>query len=141
MAFMVHVELVDAVSGARLLPALYSDNYFSLLPGQVVALDVRLSNVRCASPRLVAIRRRSEAAICTGLVGDVDADCAHRVVQRRDLRFDLMYIKACLYTNGTAVKTMRKPVSEPAQAPSWLATPTTRDARALSSNAASTATF
>jgi exo-1,4-beta-D-glucosaminidase len=35
IAFLVHLRLIDAVSKADVWPAFWSDNYFSLLPGEV----------------------------------------------------------------------------------------------------------
>ncbi len=40
VALMIHLQLRDAVSGQRVLPVFYSDNYISLLPGESRALTI-----------------------------------------------------------------------------------------------------
>jgi hypothetical protein len=39
---MVHVTLLHALTKERVLPVLYSDNYFSMLPGELVSLRARV---------------------------------------------------------------------------------------------------
>jgi hypothetical protein len=40
IALMTHLQLRGAASGARVLPAFYSDNYFSLLPGETKSVTI-----------------------------------------------------------------------------------------------------
>jgi len=42
MAFMVHIELIHAATRMRLLPAMYTDNYISMLPGELVSVRARV---------------------------------------------------------------------------------------------------
>jgi hypothetical protein len=39
-ALAIHLTLRDAKTGLRVLPAYYSDNYFSLLPGESVSVNI-----------------------------------------------------------------------------------------------------
>ena len=44
IAFFIHLQLKDRISGERILPAFYSDNYLSLVPGEskVVIIEFKL---------------------------------------------------------------------------------------------------
>ena len=55
-ALMVRVKVVRDKSGDRILPALYSDNYVSLMPGEKRTLTIELANAdtRGEAPRVVA---------------------------------------------------------------------------------------
>jgi hypothetical protein len=54
-AIMVHLKAVRARSGDRILPALYSDNYVSLMPGEKRTIRIQLedADTRGESPRIV----------------------------------------------------------------------------------------
>jgi hypothetical protein len=54
-AIMVHLKAVRARSGDRILPALYSDNYVSLMPGERRAIQTQIeeADTRGESPRIV----------------------------------------------------------------------------------------
>ena len=41
-ALMLRLKVAGEKSGRMLLPVFYSDNYFSLLPGEVKEVDIRL---------------------------------------------------------------------------------------------------
>jgi len=51
LAFLVRLEMKDAKSGQGLLPALWEDNYFSLLPGE--SREVRVSFPGGAAPAVL----------------------------------------------------------------------------------------
>jgi hypothetical protein len=53
-AIMVRLKVVRAASGDRILPALYSDNYVSLMPGErrTVTTDVTRADARGERPRM-----------------------------------------------------------------------------------------
>ena len=54
-ALMVRLKAVRAQTGDRILPAFYSDNYITLLPGrqQTVTTEVRHADTRGETPRIV----------------------------------------------------------------------------------------
>jgi hypothetical protein len=54
-ALMVRVKVVRDRSGDRILPALYSDNYVALMPGEerTIATEVRQADTRGEAPRMV----------------------------------------------------------------------------------------
>jgi len=54
-AIMVHLKVVRAKSGDRILPALYSDNYISLMPGEQrsIRTQVEDSDTRGEQPDIV----------------------------------------------------------------------------------------
>jgi len=54
-AIMVHLKVVRNRSGDRILPALYSDNYVSLMPGEQRTLQTQIedADTRGESPRIV----------------------------------------------------------------------------------------
>jgi hypothetical protein len=54
-ALMVRVKVVRAATGDRILPALYSDNYVAVMPGErrIVTTDVRRADARGERPRIV----------------------------------------------------------------------------------------
>ncbi len=54
LAFMVHVRLVDA-AGADVVPALWNDNYVTLLPGETRALGAEVDEAVLRSARAIAI--------------------------------------------------------------------------------------
>ena len=53
-ALMVKLKVVRAKSGDRILPALYSDNYVSLMPGErrSIGIDVEDADSRGETPRV-----------------------------------------------------------------------------------------
>ncbi len=54
-AIMVRLKVVRSASGDRILPAVYSDNYVSLMPGEdrAVTTEVRRADARGERPRMV----------------------------------------------------------------------------------------
>ncbi len=56
VALMTHLQLRRAHSGTRVLPAFYSDNYFSLIPGETrrVVIDAAQSDFQ-GEPPLIAV--------------------------------------------------------------------------------------
>jgi hypothetical protein len=54
-AIMVRLKVVRATSGDRILPALYSDNYVALMPGErrTVTTEVRRADARGERPRML----------------------------------------------------------------------------------------
>ena len=54
-AIMVHLKVVRAKSGDRILPALYSDNYISLMPGERRTIQIQFedADTRGEQPRIV----------------------------------------------------------------------------------------
>ena len=54
-ALMVRVKAVREKSGDRILPALYSDNYVALMPGerQTIHTELNHADTRGESPRVV----------------------------------------------------------------------------------------
>jgi hypothetical protein len=54
-AIMVRLKVVRATTGDRVLPALYSDNYVSLMPGErrTLTTDVKRADARGERPRMV----------------------------------------------------------------------------------------
>ena len=54
-ALMVRLKVVREMTGDRILPALYSDNYVSLLPGErrTIVTEVRHADTRGEAPRIV----------------------------------------------------------------------------------------
>jgi len=54
-AFMVRVKVVRATSGDRILPALYSDNYVALMPGEMrtIRTEAAVVDARGEEPRIV----------------------------------------------------------------------------------------
>jgi hypothetical protein len=54
-AIMVHLKVVREKSGDRILPALYSDNYVSLMPGerQTIYTELNHADTRGERPRMV----------------------------------------------------------------------------------------
>ena len=54
-ALMVRLKAVREKSGDRILPALHSDNYVALMPGETRTLGIRLrhADTRGESPRIV----------------------------------------------------------------------------------------
>ena len=56
VALAIRLKLVRDGSGARVLPAFYDDNYFSLLPGEskTVSIRFRLDALAGETPRLLA---------------------------------------------------------------------------------------
>jgi Exo-beta-D-glucosaminidase Ig-fold domain/Glycosyl hydrolases family 2/F5/8 type C domain/Glycosyl hydrolases family 2, sugar binding domain len=53
-ALMVHVKVVREKSGDRILPALFSDNYISLMPGErrVITIEIQRADARGETPRI-----------------------------------------------------------------------------------------
>jgi hypothetical protein len=56
VALAIRLKVQRADSGARVLPVFYSDNYFSLLPGEsrTVSVTFKETNLAGAAPRLIA---------------------------------------------------------------------------------------
>ena len=54
-ALLVHLKAVRKKSGDRILPALYSDNYVSLMPGEqrTIVTEVAHADTRGEGPRIV----------------------------------------------------------------------------------------
>jgi len=54
-ALMVRLKAVREKSGDRILPALYSDNFVSLMPGEqrTVTIQIENADTRGESPRIV----------------------------------------------------------------------------------------
>jgi hypothetical protein len=54
-ALLTRLKVVRAVSGDRILPAIYSDNYVTLLPGErrTIATELRDADTRGERPRMV----------------------------------------------------------------------------------------
>jgi hypothetical protein len=52
IAFAIRLQLLNASSGARVLPTIYSDNYFSLLPGESKVVTIEFTNDSIASGSL-----------------------------------------------------------------------------------------
>jgi hypothetical protein len=54
-ALMVRVKVVRDKSGDRILPALYSDNYVSLMPGErrTIRTELNHADTRGETPRVV----------------------------------------------------------------------------------------
>jgi len=54
-AVMIHLNAVRGRSGDRILPALYSDNYVSLMPGErkQIRIQIEDADTRGESPRVV----------------------------------------------------------------------------------------
>ncbi len=52
---MVRLKAVREKSGDRILPALYSDNYFALMPGErrTIRTDLKVADTRDERPRIV----------------------------------------------------------------------------------------
>jgi hypothetical protein len=52
---MTRLKVVRATSGDRILPAIYSDNYVTLLPGErrTIQTEVRDADTRGERPRMV----------------------------------------------------------------------------------------
>src|SRR5207253_8201478 len=55
VAFMIHPRLTRGKGGEDVVPVFWSDNYFSLLPGEKKSVTVRFDNSSLAgtTPRLV----------------------------------------------------------------------------------------
>jgi hypothetical protein len=53
-ALMVHLKAVRSKSGDRILPALYSDNYVSLMPGEkrTIRIQIEEADTRGENPRI-----------------------------------------------------------------------------------------
>ena len=53
-ALMVHSKVVRAKSGDRILPALFSDNYVALMPGErrTIRTEVEEADTRGEGPRI-----------------------------------------------------------------------------------------
>ncbi len=56
VALMIHLKVQREESGERVLPAFYSDNYFSLLPGEnrTVSVEFAAANLAGEAPKLIA---------------------------------------------------------------------------------------
>jgi hypothetical protein len=54
-AIMVRLKAVREKSGDRILPAIYSDNYFALMPGErrTIVTEVEHADTRGENPRMV----------------------------------------------------------------------------------------
>jgi hypothetical protein len=52
MAVMVRLKIADAETGERMLPAFWSDNYFSMVPGEKQSVTITLENNTSANPIL-----------------------------------------------------------------------------------------
>jgi hypothetical protein len=54
VALMIHLNVVRAGSGERVLPVFYQDNYFSLLPGEsrTVSIEFAIANLAGGQPEL-----------------------------------------------------------------------------------------
>ena len=54
VALMIHLKVVRAGSGERVLPVFYDDNYFSLLPGESrsVSIEYATANLTGGEPAL-----------------------------------------------------------------------------------------
>jgi hypothetical protein len=52
---MVHLKAVREKSGDRILPALYDDNYLTLMPGETrrIRTEVALEDTRGEDPRIL----------------------------------------------------------------------------------------
>lgn len=48
VALMIHLKVIRADSGERVLPVFYDDNYFSLLPGETQTVSVEFANTNLA---------------------------------------------------------------------------------------------
>jgi len=44
MALMIRLKILDSKTGERILPAFWSDNYFSLVPGEMLSVTITLEN-------------------------------------------------------------------------------------------------
>jgi len=63
-ALMVHLKVVREKSGDRILPALYSDNYVALMPGERKTIQTELKHMdtRGERPRMVVEGFNAEGA-------------------------------------------------------------------------------
>lgn len=54
VALMIHLRVIQADSGERILPVFYEDNYFSLLPGEsrTVSMEFAVANLAGEQPKL-----------------------------------------------------------------------------------------
>ena len=54
-AIMVRLKVVRATTGDRILPALYSDNYVAVMPGErrTITTEVKRADARGEPPRMV----------------------------------------------------------------------------------------
>jgi len=54
-ALMLRLKAVRSTAGDRILPAIYDDNYFALMPGESRAIDISLeqADARGERPRIV----------------------------------------------------------------------------------------
>lgn len=72
-AFMVRVKAVREKSGDRILPALYSNNYIALMPGEKRTIQTELedADTRGERPRIVRVgcRVRTGASGVMGSMG------------------------------------------------------------------------
>jgi hypothetical protein len=53
MAVMIRLKIVDTKTGERILPAFWSDNYFSLVPGESRSVVITIENVPKNEPLIV----------------------------------------------------------------------------------------
>ncbi len=44
IALMIRLKIIDPVTGMRILPAFWSDNYFSMVPGEAQSVSIILEN-------------------------------------------------------------------------------------------------
>ena len=53
MALMIRLKIIDSKTGERILPAFWSDNYFSLVPGETRSVTITLENEPENEPLIV----------------------------------------------------------------------------------------
>ncbi len=56
LAFMIAVSLINSLSGHELLPAFYSDNYISLLPGEQKEIEIRADEAVIDGPATIQLK-------------------------------------------------------------------------------------
>lgn len=56
VALQIKLTLLNASDGSRILPAYYSDNYVSLLPGETRKIDIKYSSSATKGPPVLGIR-------------------------------------------------------------------------------------
>ena len=55
VSFFNRISVTDAKTKKRLLPVFYSDNYISILPGEMKTVEIDYSNVLTADPKIITV--------------------------------------------------------------------------------------
>ena len=55
VSFFNRISVIDAKTKKRLLPVFYSDNYISILPGEMKTVEIDYSSIQSTDPKMITV--------------------------------------------------------------------------------------